>query len=597
MVCAFLLRELFPQVADARPSRLGGSPGRVAQQMLGLGEEMFNRVEVRAAEEFLQHNRECQMKRPKKGRSVAKALEQSARGGGAATSAGIRFQQQVGAMIGSLLLADRPFDRRLNLGQAKPEWMRFETEAPVDDILIGTSARGFVALQVKTNASISKDLGSPFGMIISQFVRHWLACRDGAGDLNWNRPLDPLIDRLVFAVGPRASAKVREVLPAALRLKSQPGGGLLNADQRRAFDYFKTCVRKAWANATADAYSPAVAHNLAALISIITFDPNGSERKIALATLNDVAQEPGDASGIISGLETVCAELMAERGGIDRQTLRQKLLERGTALRPPRDFRSDIDRLKAHSEKIAETLRRYEVIEAAEDEPISIRRECHEAICDAALGGSLLVIGEPGAGKSGVLSALAREFRDNGNDVLKLAVDSYSVESLEGLTKQLRLEHDLLETLEAWDGTEPAWLVVDGLDASRGGHGAGVFRTLIERVMMLGGRWKVIASIRTFDLRMGQMFRELFKGTPPNEDLMEQEFPGVRHVRVPPWTQTEFAQLLDEVPDLAAVMSDAPENLQDVARVPFNTRLLSELVRDGLVTADLSHVVSQAELL
>ena len=389
---------------------------------------------------------------------------------------------------------------------------------------------------------------------------------------------------------------MREVLPAALRLKSQPGGGLLNAEQQSAFSCFETCVRKAWVQATADAYDPAVVHNLASLINIITFDPDGSEREIALATLNDVAQESGGASGIISALETVCAELMAKRGGIDRLTLRRKLLGRGTALRPPRDFRSDIDRLKAHSEAIAEKLKRYETIEA-DGVLISIDRDCQDAIRDAAIGGSLLILGEPGIGKSAVVSALAREFRDEGNDVLELAVDSYSVETLEGLKNELRLEHGLLEILEAWDGTEPAWLVVDGLDASRGGHGAGVFRTLIEQVMALGGRWKVVASIRTFDLRMGQKFQELFKGKPPNEDLKEQEFPDVRHVRVPPWTQTEFAHLLERVPSLAAVMTHATRRLKDIALVPFNTRLLGDLVNDGLVTADLSHIGSQAELL
>ena len=57
--------------------------------------------------------------------------------------------------------------------------------------------------------------------------------------------------------------------------------------------------------------------------------------------------------------------------------------------------------------------------------------------------------------------------------------------------------------LEAWDGPTDGWLIIDALDATRGGKGEGAFRTLIERVLSLKGRWKVIASIRTFDLRMG----------------------------------------------------------------------------------------------
>ena len=64
--------------------------------------------------------------------------------------------------------------------------------------------------------------------------------------MEWNRPLDALRDRLVLAVGPQATAQVREDLSAALRLKSQPGGGALNQAQQRAFETFATLVERAW---------------------------------------------------------------------------------------------------------------------------------------------------------------------------------------------------------------------------------------------------------------------------------------------------------------------------------------------------------------
>ena len=518
-------------------------------------------------------------------------------GGGAAPGAGILFQQQVGAVIGCRLLAERSLDERLDLGQAKPEWMRFETEAPVDDILVGTSAGGFVAFEATTDVRLSKRPGSKFGRTVSQFVRHWLACRDGDGSSNWNRPLDAQLDRLVLAVGPKVPAAMREVLPAALRLKSQPGGGELNERQQHAFDRFETCVRAAWANATADPCSPTFARELAALIKVVTIDPEGSARESAIATLLDVAAESSDAPGILTGIESVCGELIAQRGGVDRPTLRGRLLGRGFRLQAPQNFRRDIARLNVHSIETAKTLERFEQIERADGEPVSVDRECKDAIRDVALGGSLLVIGEPGAGKSGVLNALARDLRKSGSDVLELAVDEHSIKTLEGLGNSLGLEHDLIGTLEAWDGTDPAWLVLDGLDASRGGPGGKVFRRLIKKVMSLEGRWKVIASVRTFDLRMGQEFQELFKGEPPIKYLSEDEFSKVRHVRVPSWTEKEFAELLAQAPDLEAVMENAPCALRDIARVPFNTRLLSDLVKDGLVIADLSHVASQAELL
>jgi hypothetical protein len=518
-------------------------------------------------------------------------------GGGAATSAGIHFQQRLGALFGAWLLAGQRFDRRFNLGDAVPAWMRCETEAPIDDILVATSIGGFVAIQAKTTASLSTDSKSPFGKTISQFVRHWLVCRDGDGLQLWNRPLAADRDRLVLAVGPQAPANLREDLATALRLRAQPGGGALTAAQKRAFDTFSACVAQAWAVATTEAYDQGLPEQLAPLITIFVFDPDEVGQQSILDGLQQVIAAGSNPAIALTALEIVTVEMMSQRGGADRATLRQTLLSRGIALAAPPNYDHDIAALRAHSVAIASALERYEVIEAAEGNRISLVRECQPRIEAAAREGSLLIVGEPGSGKSGVLNALARNLRAAGSDVLELAVDRYSVESLEGLGQDLRLDHALLDVLDAWDGADPAWLVIDALDATRGGKGEGVFRSLIERVLERKGRWRVVASIRTFDLRMGQQFRSLFKGMPPVEGLQEKGFASVRHVRVPSWSDTEFQQLLDAAPTLNAALANASRALRELAIVPFNTRLLSDLIKDGLLSADFSHVASQAQLL
>ena len=518
-------------------------------------------------------------------------------GGGAATSAGILFEQQLGALVGVWMLTGRPVDQGLNLGVSTPVWMRFETEAPVDDILVATSADGFIAIQAKTTVSLSRDPKSPFYKTISQFVRHWIACRDGDGKRHWNRPLDPARDRLVLAVGPQAPASIRVHLPAALRLRSQPGGALLNENQSRAFADFEACVEQTWRASTNEAYDLELPTKLAGLIGILVFDPTGADRELMLSMLGATIIEQAESAPALSALETASAEMMAQRGGADLTALRQRLQTKGVRLQVPPRFHADIATLNSHSEAIADSLQRYEVIEAVAGHPVSVRRDCQAALLQAALADSLLIVGEPGAGKSGVLNALARDLRTRGKDVVELAVDRYSVETLEGLKQELRLDHPLLEVLEAWDGAEPAWLVIDALDATRGGKGEGAFRTLIEQVLSRRGRWRVVASIRTFDLRMGRQFRSLFQGSPPVENLKEPDFSAVRHVRVPTWSADEFRRLLDSAPALSTALRNAPNALSELAAVPFNTRLLSDLVKDGLVTADFSHIASQAELL
>lgn len=282
---------------------------------------------------------------------------------------------------------------------------------------------------------------------------------------------------------------------------------------------------------------------------------------------------------------------------MDLSSLRQHLLTHGLKLASPPNFQKDIERLRKQSAETTTALERYESVEATDGHIVSIKRECEASILSAALEGSLLIVGEPGAGKSGVLNSLARELHKNGHDVLVLAVDRHSVETLEGLKNELGLDHGLVDTLDAWDGAAPGWLIIDALDAARGGKGEGVFRDLIKQVMERNGRWRVIASIRTFDLQMGEQFQTLFKGTPPIASLHVQGLQNVRHVQIPLWSSKEFQQLLDHTPALKNALEHASPALKDLAAVPFNTRLLCEMIKEGSVLGDFSYIASQAELL
>ena len=288
---------------------------------------------------------------------------------------------------------------------------------------------------------------------------------------------------------------------------------------------------------------------------------------------------------------------MATRGGIDLPRLRQDLIGRGAPLSPRPSYRNDIAALRTHSIQVESALRAYEVVEAETGSPVGIERHCQAAVNSAALTGNLLLIGEPGAGKSAVINALGRALKAKGHDVIELAVDRFSIESLEGLTAALRLRHGLPEVLEAWDGPTSGFLIIDALDASRSGPAEAAFKRLIETVIEQAGRWIVVASIRTFDLSLGRNFQVLFKGTPPDVTFRGDGFTAVRHIQVPPWSDTEFDELLTLSPRLADVLRGSPEKLRELAGVPFNTRLLAELVAGGAVSGEFNAVDSQIALL
>ena len=528
--------------------------------------------------------------KPRKARTVAT-------GGGDATASGVNFQQSLGALLGLWMLTETAVDHRLELGAATITAIRMETEAPLDDALAITSAGGIIAAQAKNALSLSDSLMSEFGKTVDQIVRQWRLCKDGAGDLGWNRPLDQVKDRLMIVVGPDSPATTRVNLARALNARRQPGAAILTVQETKALKQFDACLRQAWATATSDSLTDDVLAAISKLTFVLTLDPGGADRAAWTAALGPALASPADAPATLNLLERVAGDLMSARAGRTVTTLRSDLLNRGARLAARPDYRDDIAKLTAFSRQTAQTLAALEVVEAETGSPIGITRECQPAVTAAALGGDLLLIGEPGAGKSAVINTLGRALRDQGHDVVQLAVDRFSVESLEGLSRALDLQHELPAVLGAWDGPGPAFLLIDALDASRGGAGEAAFRRLIESAIELGGRWTVVASIRTFDLRLGLTFRALFRGTPPDVNLRGEGFGQVRHIQIPTWSNAEFNEVLAFAPRLAEVVKHTGAKLRDLAMVPFNTRLLAELVATGAVSQDFDAIDSQIALL
>ena len=123
------------------------------------------------------------------------------------------------------MLAERPLDPRLCLGNSKPIWVRFETEAPIDDILVETDLGGFVEVQAKASLASSRKPESEFAKTVGQIVRQYLACRTGNGGRGWDRPNDPSRDRFLIAVGPKSSGTIRQYLAEGLRARGESGPG------------------------------------------------------------------------------------------------------------------------------------------------------------------------------------------------------------------------------------------------------------------------------------------------------------------------------------------------------------------------------------
>lgn len=526
--------------------------------------------------------------------------------GGAATAGGMDFQHRVAAWVAAHVLAEKSATAPWDLpADTSLEWLRCETEQPVDDLLVGTSGSGLVFAQIKRSLTCSSDPSSDLASALDQFVRQFITCRNkSGGSSSTDRPLDPARDRLVLVISPVSSRPIRVHLPSVLRRirDMTPGQALdaaaTNGEEQRAFSIVQKHIARSWQALLSGEPSNQELRQLLSLIRVHELDVSqGStgEREAKNLLRSVVLRDPDKADQAWRTLITLCAGYAAQRSGADRAALQHELLSTGFDLKVVRSYEEDIDRLRNYSHHTLTAPAHLAQIRVGSS-TIKIPRTCTEALKQAAEEHSTLVVGEPGAGKSVALRDFVKALHDAGRDYVFLAVDRLAAQSLGQLRVELGLEHELPEVLENWPGLQPAFLVIDALDAARADAVGAMVRDLIRQVVEKDGRWRVVASIRKFDLRYGAEIQQLFAGDPPTK-FVDPEFQRVRHLNVPRFSEDELSQVGLQSPPLQALISNAPAELRNLLCVPFNLCLMAELIGGGITLEELTPIKTQLELL
>jgi len=372
----------------------------------------------------------------------------------------------------------------------------------------------------------------------------------------------------------------------------------VNASERDAFSTVVGHIKRSWQAMLGAPPSDYEVQELLLLlrIHVLDVDANGTAEQEAKDRLRTTILRNSDRADTAWALIIeLCARFAAEHAGADRPGLQQALLRAGINLQAPRSYREDIERLRTHAHTTTHLLSQLARIRVGTTE-IKIERPSTEALRHAAEEASLLVVGEPGAGKSGALHDLTDKLIEEGRDVVFLAVDHFAASSFGQLRAELGLDRELTEVLANWPGTAPAFLVIDALDAARTEPASRAFRNLIQSVAEQQGRWRVVASIRRFDLCYSQDLQYLFHGEPVSS-FRDQNFLRVRHLQVPRLSDEEMDQIPSQSPTLQALLDRASPVLRELLRVPFNLRLMAELLGIGIDPADLTPIRTQLELL
>lgn len=505
---------------------------------------------------------------------------------GRGTSGGVVFQAEVGAYIAAGILAERPLSRLDTSLPGSPEKVLFETLSAVDDILAETDV-GMIFFQAKRTISLSDSTTSDLASVVSQFVKQY---REGVLHKGIRRHLDVAKDRLVLVVSDESPDTITQSLREILdRYRTGAATGL-PMDLRTPLIKFAKLIKATWFEQTGSRISSADKAAILRLCSVAVITL--AHKQLAEETLRDVVSVPGDESSLLDQLIAWAADSSSRGVGGDAAAIRLTIAGK-TKLKAPPSYQADFDRLEEHTIKMLERLKRFTVIHAPEKD-FTIERAVVDAVVNAARSGHLAITGDPGAGKSAVISAAAKRLREE-TTVVVLAVDASST-SLSILSQEIGLKCLLVDLLKQAPGNRPAYLFLDALDAVRGGIAEATYRKLVEEVSCLKG-WHVVASVRTFDLRLGKEWRRVFVGTPPIADHADVAFPAVRHVHVKLLNDAEKAAIYSQSAALQSAVDAAGPRLEELVRNPFNMSLLSDLLRNGTAPTSFSGVATRGDIL
>src|SRR5208282_5179359 len=385
-------------------------------------------------------------------------------GGGGATQAGINFQNRVAAWVATRILSDRARSPILGLRDI-PLFLRCETEQPVDDLLVGSEGNAFAFAQVKHSVDLSDSPDSTLAAVVDQFARQILADRGTAlSQRPWDRKPRPESDTLVLIVGPGSSGQIRERLRDVLRkvrqlLSQQPlSDAATNAEEKKALEVIRSHFSRAYQAEIGTAPSDVDLRKGLALmrIEVLDVDPGGHAEREAQDALREVVlRDSHQSDSAWSTLVDACGRMAEMHSGADRTALQKILLDAGFDLTIPPSFRPDIDQLRRTTGKTEEILSDLAKIKVAEA-TVSINREVTKEIHRLAQITHTLVIGEPGAGKSGTLSHFVEGLKAQGSDFVVLAVDRLDAGTEAQLQAELHLQAGLEEVLQNWPGRDPA---------------------------------------------------------------------------------------------------------------------------------------------
>jgi len=529
-----------------------------------------------------------------------------------AAAGGINYEERIAAWAYVQLLAAGAVRRLGSHGDWHTTAVWMQAPVPVGDVLVEHSGGGAIFIQAKYRKSSFRFDERPDGELLpvfAAFARQFFSANSDAGKsaTPWSRPFDPQRDSLVLVLPPSAgetSIRTASSVLDKIRLAKDLTEAENSFNQAEAEKFTVLCAvaRTVITQSSATPQNDVGVHNFLSSIRMLILDVDengagaGEAQQVLLNAVLPTATAP-QASAVWKKLIAIARDANCKGLRLDIAHLADRLINDGVELKRPSVYREDIQRLQALTQRNLARLKQLAELRVASNQVVAIPRTCVNVLATT-INTNRVLIGDPGAGKSGVIYQLCTKLMADNKDTILLLADDLETDSGNSLSETLRIQYDLVDVLMAWIGSGPAYLFIDALDAARDPKIARRLRNAMSDLGASQNRWKIIASIRRFDLKHSPETQSLFAGEPA-EGFTDPEFKGISHFCVPPLSENElqFAERKDT--SIASLMAAArlDETTKSLMVQPFNLSLACDLMRSGVTVDKIVPVSTKVALL
>jgi hypothetical protein len=548
--------------------------------------------------------RKKQKQRIARGRK--KALRPPRRFGGRATATGVNYEVRVAAFIATKMLAGNLCSVWDGISGADVSAITMQAPEPVDDIVVslGNDREACIYISAKERrGTIPHTRNSPaFADTVHAFVRQFLKL-PGA---------ERAKSRLVWAVPSSAgTATTHELLDALNTHRMDAGDTSLSrflcgrqVKAQKALNALLSVAKRVWRKESGSSPTEENLRSFLRQVYVEVYDFECGQRLERHAE-NDIrshiAANATHAQRIWDKLEHFFAKVDQRGVRITRASLRRVLVADTLQLKAPPDYAREIVRLQELSTHNLSRLKEHAALPFGPTpaDAVHIPRTAElSALILAIKSGHLLITGEPGCGKSGIIHALVDGLQRDGVPVVLLLAEEVFGANLTSSASSLGLTHTLDEILRNWPDGACGFLITDALDAVRDVDALKMLRDLLRTVQVGQSGWTVVASVREFDLKYGRELREMFRGQGAL-DHNHPDFAGVAHFHLSGLQQAELDWLGKMRPEIRPFIESANRNLKSrgLQRSPFYLRLAAELLDSGVNPGRLADWSSPALLL